>query len=320
MKIKELEINQMVTIPLVVRAVSVRETKSKKSYLSFDFFDGTDVISGNYWDWNGLAIPDKNAILDVKAQVTEWQGNKQLNIKGLVTNTTLSLSAFAPKSGVAVDKVYADAYALVSDVKDDFLRMLAQGLLEEFMDAWLVAPGAKAIHHAFVAGTLVHSYSVAKIAKSVASTIDDANEDLCVVGGMLHDIGKLSTYIVNGASIDMSSEGMMFDHLHIGTNLIEEYAKDHFEIDPQTYDKLCILKHIILSHHGKLEYGAVVTPMCMEAHIVYHADAVDAAAEQIREMSAKVEHSMWTDKIWALENRPHLTTQYVAETMEFKAD
>lgn len=316
MKIRELEVNQIVTITLVVKSASARETKAKKPYLQLEFFDGVDTISGNYWDWGGTNIPQANAVLDVKAQVTEWQGAKQLNVKGMTTNTEVPLSDFAPSSGIDANEVYNNAYALITEVKDYFLRSITLEVLEELHNKWLTVPGAKGVHHAYTAGTLIHSYSVACIAKAIAEHTLGANVDLCTVGGMLHDIGKLYTYMLNGVAIDMTDEGMMYDHIFMGAEFIGNYADNHYMMDETCMLKLEMLRHIILAHHGRLEYGSVTVPLSIEAHIVYHADAIDAAAEQVRSQSAKVGNAKWTDRIWPLENRPHLTTQYVAEVMK----
>lgn len=320
MKIKELELNQIYTVPLAVKAVNVRETKAKKSYLAMEFFDGTDTIMGNYWDWNGVNIPSVNAVLDVRAQVTEWQGTKQLNIKGMTTNTEIPLSSFMPSSGVDISDVYKKAYSLVSDVADDFLRNLAQSILEELQPLWITMPGARSIHHAYTAGTLVHSYSVACIAKRIAQCVPGADQSLCIVGGMLHDLGKLFTYHTNGLTIEMTSGGMLYDHTVIGAEVVGNFAEEKIVSSPDKYPlyerKLEMLRHIILSHHGLLEHGAVVTPASLEAHIVHHADSIDATAEQIRVQSAKAGNEMWTERIWTLGNKPCISTEYIKELMK----
>lgn len=317
MKIRELTVNDIVTIPLVVTSVTDRKTKTGKPYLALEFYDGTDTISGNYWDWGGVNMPSKNAVLDVRAQVTEWQGVKQLNIKGMSTNTELTLMEFMPRpADCDISETYKNAYALIADIRDDFLKNLGLALLEELQDRWLVVPGAKGVHHAYVGGTLIHSYSVACIAKTIAEHTPGANVDLCTIGGMMHDLGKLYTYCLDGISVGMTDEGMLYDHLFMGAEFLGNYADNNFSLDELQSCKLEMLRHIILSHHGKLEHGAVVTPMSLEAHIVHHADSVDAAAEQIRVQSTKVGEAKFTDRIWALENRPHMTIQYVTEVMK----
>lgn len=320
-KIKDLNVGGITNIALVVLSATARETKAKKPYLQLELYDGTDTIQGNYWDWSSGKIPEKNSILDVHAQVTEYMGNKQLNIKGLTTNTELNLADFEPTSGMNIGEVYKEAYALASDLKDNFLRDLTLAVLEQLSQAWYTIPGAKGVHHAFVGGNLVHSLSVAKIAMAISRCIPESNDELCFVGGLLHDVGKLFTYTLNGITIDMTDEGMLYDHSFIGAEFIGNFADNNgFIKSEKDALKWETLRHIILSHHGTLEFGAAVPPMCIEAHIVNKADGVDAAAQQILEQSRKLGNVKWTERIWGLGNRPQLTTQYVAEVFQLTLD
>ena len=239
-------------------------------------------------------------------------GAKQLSIKALTTNTERHISEFEPNSGFDLSEVYKEAYALSSDIKDFFLRSVALNVLEQLQNLWLTVPGAKGVHHAFVGGTLVHSLSVAKIARDISRNIPDSNDELCFVGGLLHDIGKLYTYKMNGLSIDMTDEGMLYDHVFIGAEFVGNFVEAQpWYAEDIVAPKLELLRHIILSHHGLLEYGAAVPPQCIEAHIVHHADGVDASVQQIIEQSRKLDRVKWTERIYTLNNRPQLTTQYV---------
>ena len=319
-KIKDLEVGKIYTIALVVTAAVARETKTKKPYLQLELFDGTKNISSNYWDWAGKNIPEKNTILDVTAQVTEWQGTLQLNIKGMATNTELHLSEFTPSSGADISTTYKTAYSMASSLSDDFLRELTLGILEELQNRWLSAPGAVTIHHAYTAGTLVHCLSVATIAKAIAEVTPGANVDMATAAGLLHDLGKLFGYRINGVICELTDEGRLYEHSFMGAEFVGNYAEKHIVREEVTYEqtqaKLEVLRHIILSHHGKLEHGSCIPPACIEAHIVHHADAVDAITEQIRDASNKAGHVKFTDRIWALDNRPHLTVEYISSIMD----
>lgn len=313
MKIKELKQGATFTIPLVVLSATARETKAKKPYLQMEFFDGIDSISGNYWDWSGKNIPEKNAILDVSAQLTEYLGNPQLSIKSLRTNSELHISAFTPSGGGDVGEIYKEAFSLVSEFTDDFLRNLTLLILEQLQGRWVTVPGANSIHHAYTAGTLIHCLSVAKIARAIAQQVEGAHVELATAGGFLHDLGKLFGYRINGIVCEMTDEGLLFEHTFMGAEFVGNFAEENNLLqDDRDEAKLELLRHIILSHHGKREYGAAVPPSSLEAHIVHQADAIDASAEQIRVESNKQGQAKWTERIWALENRPHITTQYTA--------
>lgn len=317
MKIKDLTVGNMCEITLVVRSAIARETKAKKPYLQLEFYDGVDTINGNYWDWSSGKIPEPNSILDVRAQVTEWMGTKQLSVKGMAVNTSKILNEFAPSSGHDIAETYKNAYELLCSVHDDFLRDLSMGLLDALRIAWLEVPAAVGVHHAYMGGTLVHSYSVAKIAEALAKVIPEANRDLCVVGGMLHDIGKLYAYALNGVNIEMTDEGLLYEHSFIGAEFVGNFAEEHCDMnDTECVRKLRLLRHIILSHHGKIEYGAAITPKCVEAFIVSAADGLDATAEQIRTAASKTpDSSKWTSRIYTLSNSQQLTPAYVGAVM-----
>lgn len=311
MKIRDLEVGKMCEITLVVKSATARETKAKKPYLALEFFDGTDTISGNYWDWVSGVIPDVNAVLDVKAQVTEWQGAKQLNIKTLNTCTTRHLADFAPTSDHDIAETYKKAYALMCEVQDDTLRDIAVSILEELRERWITVPGATGVHHAYMGGTLIHSYSVAVKAKALAQATDGANVDVAVVGAMLHDLGKLFTYKIEGVTIDRTSEGKLYEHIFMGAEFVGNFVESLLPDNPVVEGKVRLLRHIILSHHGKLEYGSPVPPQCIEAWIVHLADMLDANAEQIIAASKKVGEDIWTDKVRTLNNSSQLSVQYI---------
>lgn len=315
MKLKNYKIGQKFTMPMVVLKAIERETKNKKPYLHLELFDGLDKISGNYWDWPGTAIPEKNTIVDITAQLTEYIGLPQLNIKAMHKNVSEHISSFTPTGGSDIGQVYMEAYSLMSDISDNFLRELSLKILEELKHLWITAPAANSIHHAYTAGTLVHSLSVARVAKAIASVTEGAFIELATVGGFLHDVGKLFGYQINGIICEMTDEGMLFEHTFLGARFISNFAEDLIK-SFNDEAKLDLLIHIVLSHHGKREFGAAVPPATIEAHIVHHADCLDATTEQIRVESNKTPKSKWTERIWALENRPHINPKFISAALE----
>lgn len=318
MKIKDFVVGSMIDTPLVVKQATARETKAKKPYLAIEFFDGQDTITGNYWDWTSGNIPAVNAVLNVKAQVSEWQGTKQLNIKAMTTCTDCRIEDFMPQSEFSVDEYYHAALSLMKCIGDETLRTIGEAALIELESLWRTVPGAVRVHHNYIGGTLIHSYNTASLARAIANDMDDVDIDLVTVGAMLHDIGKLFTYTIEGINIDRTMNGKLYEHIFIGAEFIGNFADTHVDIDDSyVYGKVRLLRHIILAHHGSLEFGSPVTPQCIEAYIVHHADALDATREQLRVASNKTPNTTnWTEKIWTLNNSQHLTTNYTKALME----
>ena len=309
-KIADMEVGNNYEVALVVTSSSARTTRAGKPYLVMELYDGTDTITCNYWNWPGESMPNTNTIYDFKVDCTEYNGKKQLTCKTVHANTVDMLEDFMPQGPYDVAKAYKDFYTEMYNIKDDFYREIGLNIAEVLKGAWTHVPGAKSIHHAYMGGTLVHSLSVGKLSKIMAENIDGAWPDLALIGGLLHDVGKLFTYSLDGVTINYTEDGQLLDHVFIGAefvgNISSELAKTEFDDL-----KLQILRHIILSHHMKQEYGSPVTPKCIEAWIVAHCDSLDATCETIRSESSKVGQSRFTDKIWSAGNSPHFTVQAI---------
>lgn len=323
-KIREMKLNDKGTTALVVAGVHARKTRRGSDYLALELFDGTDKINGNYWNWGGQNIPDVNAILDIDYIVTEYNGAKQLTVNSMRTNNLLSIDEFMPRQADYKDPkdLFEEALKFIDLMHDQYLFAICEHALKKYRALWLRAPGAKSVHHAFVGGTLAHSLSTAKIARNITMAMNIADIDLVTAGALLHDIGKLKTYELNGVVIDMTKNGMLFDHLYLGAVMLSEIAEEvcPFEdLNSKEQFKLTQLKHIIVSHHGEKEYGAISYPMSAEAHIVYHADTIDAEMQMLREASER-STGMWTDKLYFMHNIPHIRPQYVREMMSGKED
>lgn len=311
-KIKDLVIGESTSIALLVKSAEIRYTKppGNKPYLSVDLTDGTDTISGNNWDFGNNTPPARNAIVNVTAVVSEWQGNKQLNIKMLSINTELDSSAFAPTGDVNIDQYSEMLSNMIQEISHPLIRSIVDQAFNDYWDEWHKLPAAKSVHHAYVGALLKHSVDVARKAKVIAEITPEVNIDLVVGGALIHDMGKLWTYVLDGAVIDFTEEGNLLEHMAIGIKRTEKYRTE------ENSKVLDMLQHIIGSHHGKLEYGAVMTPKFMEAWIVSAADGIDAKCETILDANRKANpDDIYTAKVYSLENRQMFTQAHVRRVL-----
>lgn len=161
----------------------------------------------------------------------------------------------------------------INKIESEDIRLFVNNLLEKSSKRFYTWPAASNVHHNYKSGLLQHTVNVVKNAYNIASSYNDIDMDLVLVGSILHDIGKIYEYDENG---NVSGEGKLFDHINIGTRMIfEEYYHGQDSVYSFSERDIYNLAHIILSHHGKLEWGSPRTPAIPEAFIVHYADYID---------------------------------------------
>ena len=307
MRIKDLAVGDKATIDLLVLSSSIRLTTNKKPYLDMMLSDGTDKISAKKWDWDISSKPEVGTVVTVNADVTEWAGNKQLTISS-VRRSTKGPEEFAPKGDFNIDDYKAKLNMLLLNMENVTLSNLVTKIFDDYLEQWETAPGATDVHHAYLAGTFQHSIDTAIIAKAIATNIDGCNVGLCVAGALLHDVGKLLVYELNGSIINYTEYGHLLEHIIGGIVILDRYRTE------ENSEIITLLQHIIAAHHGKLEFGSPVTPKFLEAWIVSYADDIDAKANIIQRVNRGCEDK-YTEKEWALNNSAMLSQRYVEEVI-----
>ena len=308
MHIKDLTVGDRTTIDLLVVSSSIKLTTNKKPYLDMMLSDGTDRISAKKWDWDTPGEPEVGTVVTINADVTEWAGNKQLTISS-ISRSTKGPEEFAPKGDFDIDEYYHEHLRhLITAIDNRTLRIITRKIFEDFKVRWLTAPAATGVHHAYLAGNLQHCVDVAKIARAIAGEIPGCNADLCVAGALLHDVGKLFVYELNGSVINYTEYGHLLEHIIGGIVILDRYRTE------ENSELITLLQHIIAAHHGKLEFGSPVTPKFLEAWIVSYADGIDAKANIIQRINKDC-NDKFTEKEWTLNNSAMLSQRYIEEVM-----
>ena len=307
MRIKDLAVGDNATLDLLVLSSSIRLTTSKKPYLDMILSDGIDKISAKKWDWNMSSKPEVGTVVTINADVTKWAGTKQLTALS-VRRSTKRPEEFAPKGDFNIDDYKAKLNMLLLDIENTSLRNLVTKIFDDYLEQWETTPGATGVHHAYLAGTFQHSIDTAIIAKAIATNIDGCNVDLCVAGALLHDVGKLLVYELDGSVINYTEYGHLLEHIIGGVVILDRYRTE------ENSELITLLQHIIAAHHGKLEFGSPVTPKFLEAWIVSYADGIDAKANIIQRINKDC-NDKFTEKEWTLNNSAMLSQRYIEEVM-----
>ena len=266
--------------PLLVKDKVLGMGKNGKAFLSLLLGDKSGHIDARVWDRvdEVSAQFETGDIIKVKGQVQVYNGRKQI----IVHKLEKAVEGEFSKSDFAIEDVALDTHALYSElisIVNEVQAMPIKQLLldslsdEEIKKLLLKAPAAKSIHHAKKGGLIEHIVSISKVMKMIASHYSYLNYDLLIFGAIFHDLGKVWELEINREQIQYSHKGRLLGHMQLACELIDKKSQRILGFPEDLRE---ILKHIVLSHHGKLEYGSPVRPYIMEAHVVAAIDEFDS--------------------------------------------
>lgn len=296
--IKDFVQNDTVTAFVTVRRKEVKEYNGN-TYISFEFGDASGRIAGVWWEPERSAIEDlqEGDIVKVKGVIGTYRGKLQMKVSKIrvAKEDEYDLSDLLPHSRLSEDELRSKIVSLAERVENGFVGKLIQSFLddEDFFGSYLKASAGKLWHHAYIGGLAEHSINVTEICLDMAKMYHYLDRDLLIFGGLFHDMGKMFQYRIT-SFIDYSDEGRLIGHINLADAMIAERAG---KIESFPSNLLMRLRHLILSHHGQIEYASPVVPQIPEAFILYYADEIDSkmgAVERIREKSGE---AGWSDYV-----------------------
>ncbi len=295
----------------LVKSARLSETKAGKPYLILTVMDRSGELSGPIWDnavqLHKLCNPGK--IIRIVGLVQSYRDSLQLKIDSVqpVQKSTVELGDYFPVSSRNRQEMADELQALFRTIKNPYFKKLLNYFFNK-SDWWIKfqdAPAAKGIHHAYIGGLLEHSLSTARICHFMADHYEGVDRSLLLAGALLHDIGKLEELTARDGVVEYTVEGRLKGHLVIGSEMVGEAAG---RIKDFPKELLQQLQHLILSHHGRQEFGSPTVPMTVEALVLSFVDDLDAKMnliEQLRRKMNSVELG-WTEYQRTLERYLYL--------------
>ncbi|WP_413577308.1 3'-5' exoribonuclease YhaM family protein [Bdellovibrio sp. HCB290] len=282
--VHSLQDKDTVEMLFLVKEKTVGVGKNGRPFMGLQLGDATGSIDARLWDRvEELARQfETGDVLKVKGLVQLFQNRKQLVIHRLerVENSEVNFEDFIPKAARDTEDMLVELINLVRTMRNDHLKQLVLDTLEdpEIRPRILRAPAAKSIHHAWVGGLLEHILSICKIMDFMGSHYPFLNRDLLLFGAIFHDIGKIwELSYDNGVSY--TDRGRLLGHMQLACELIDKKSARILGFSEELRD---ICKHIILSHHGKLEYGSPKRPKFMEAMLIAMVDDLDSKVATLK--------------------------------------
>lgn len=286
--IDQLQPNQTISSTFLVKSKELRTKKTGGQFALILLGDRTGEIMGQWWDnfEDSIDTFERDDIVFVRGLVNLYRNHLQITIHRArpCLPQEVDLSQYFPTTRFDVEKMFGELMGFVAEFRNPWLRRLLENILgdEETSRKFKRAPAAKTMHHPYLGGLLEHSLSLVKLCRFMASHYEGIDADLLVTGAILHDFGKIDELSYERA-FGYTNEGQMVGHLVMETIMVAGKIAEM----PGFPDELRRhLLHLLLTHHGKLEYGSPKLPSTPEALLLSMLDDLDSKVEAMQRLIA----------------------------------
>jgi 3'-5' exoribonuclease len=310
-RVAQLEAGEPVRGPFVVASLQLRPFRNREGqYLDLRLSDSTGEVVGRMWEGaeEAAACVTPGRVCLVEGRVEEYRGQLQVVVGTLrpCEEDEYEAADFVRCASRPVEEMVAELFERIEEVGDPHLRALLDSIFaeEEFLERFVRAPGASRLHHACRGGLLEHTLSVVRLALEAARSHPGLHRDLLLTGALLHDLGKV--FELEGEThFTYSTAGRFCGHIVLNDRFVTRRLE---AIPGFPEDMAYLLTHMLLSHHGALEWGAPVKPKTPEAWALHYADNLDAKVQIVEDIRAQ--HSegeaLWSDWQRFLEGEVYL--------------
>ncbi|MBQ6332081.1 MAG: HD domain-containing protein [Clostridia bacterium] len=290
----------------LVKSAAVRTDVKGTEYLDMVLADSEGECVAKLWNYSRITHGeyDANDIIKVRGSVQVWKDTEQFKIDRIRKandGDDVDMSGIIPTAPFDPQEMYDELYNTAANFADEDLRRIVQYLLRENREQLLIYPAGVKLHHATRGGLLHHTVSVLHLAQRIAELYPNLHKDLLFAGAILHDIGKIKELDAGALGIAgaYTNEGQLLGHINVGMAMIAAAAEITM-IAPKT---AMLLEHMILSHHGKPEFGSPRLPMFPEAEVLSICDLLDSKMYEMDAALDGVSKDGFSERQWALDNR-----------------
>ena len=283
--------NSTVTTYFVLSSFQVRDKKQGGQYIALTLSDKTGSLEGRMWDEieEALGSCSEGCYVKVQGDISKYQGKFQITLKKmrLAAESEIEAADFQASTKFNVDEMWAELRGYVAAFKNADLRRLVFSFLDdkEIGPAFKAAPAAKRLHHAWLGGLLEHVLTLVRVCLAAAPFYPEVDPDLLVTGAILHDVGKVRE-LGWKSSFSYTLEGQMIGHISIAQGMLREKVQ---ALAPFPEKLRLLVEHMILSHHGRYEFGSPKLPMTPEAILLSALDDLEAKMQAVRNEFAAAE-------------------------------
>ncbi len=291
-----------------VKAYKKGTTRQDKPYIDIELSDRTGAVRGKIWPdhMDKCEVTGEGDVVKIDASVEIYNSAPQLRIVSLAKETEYDPSDFQAVSEYEDKEMVAKVEKSIDSVKNKHLKTLLKNVFDkDFMKKFAESSAAYRVHHAYKGGLIEHIVEMLYLSEAVLDRYPKMNGDLLVTGILLHDIGKTVEY-KSGLTVQITTRGKLLGHIFIGANYV--FGKAPKEMPESLLDEVI---HMILSHHGELQFGSPVVPITAEAIALSQLDRlssnINSSYQAIHGLDKKEEFTSYIKNLGAeLYRSPYL--------------
>jgi len=272
-----------VTTSFLVRSKERKTARNGSAYLDLELQDSTGNIKAKVWDCDHLPSEfEVDDIVRVSGSVELFKDTPQLTLRKIAkcSEEETQLADYLPHGSQDSGALFAGLLSRIERIESRPLQALLFQVFKdpEIAKKFKLAPAATHFHHAYLGGLIEHVSSLIELGDRICDHYPSLERDLILAGLLLHDLGKLEELNFT-RHFAYSTRGQLIGHINIGLEIVRDKMRLVPDFPADLRDRL---EHIILSHHGKLEFGSPKEPMFMEALVVNYLDDLDSKLAAMR--------------------------------------
>lgn len=288
---------------LLINQATKGVASNGKPFLTLMMRDVSGEIESKLW---GASKEDEETfaqetIVYIQGEITQFRGRNQLKI-GTIRLSQLtdgvSVTDFIEKSPVEKEVLKEQLLETIFEIENPALQRIVRAFIKKYDEQLLVYPAATKNHHEYTSGLLHHIVSMLALGKQICLLYPQINKDLLYAGIILHDLGKIRE-LSGVVSTSYTLEGKLIGHIPMMVEEISQIAQE-LKIEGE---EVLVLQHMILSHHGKAEWGSPKPPLIQEAEILHFIDLIDAKVNMLGRALKNTQPGEFTERLFAMENR-----------------
>ena len=299
--IKDIVKEGPITLECLIARCERGKTAKNTPYLSLALEDSSGTLDAKFWNLTEEMIAQYTTgmVVEAHGDILFHRNAKQLRVRKLIPLEGKNVNDYVQNAPMSKTEMEEEIMEVVLAMKNEMLQKVVLRILDQKQEEFYSYPAATKNHHNFVGGLAYHTLCMLHMAKHVVSEYTWLDADLLYAGVLLHDVGK-TVELSQPVLPEYTMEGNLLGHISIMASYIDQKAREEGIQDEEC---VTLLKHMILSHHGKMEFGSPVLPMIPEAEVLNLLDNLDSRLYMMKQSLEQTKPGQFGPRVFALENR-----------------